>query len=137
MLLAHMPQLVGRLVAASREGIVFQVHNSGPTPAYNVEVTLFFGTTMQPRSDALRLSHPLGPGDMTDEVIRLPIGYEAWSADKTFESQVRYNDAVGNRFMARLWHYRDWDEATPQSSMYRIRNDGTLENLTTNVSLSP
>ncbi len=137
MLLAHMPQLIGRLHGASQRGLKIRVANAGPTPAYNIEVVLFFGLTHQPRSEPWRVSFPLGPNDEIEERISLPIPFADWDADKTLESQIRYNDAVGNRFLARLWHYREWDETTPQSTIYLVNTDGSLENLTTNVALTP
>lgn len=139
MLLAHMPQPLVALRGSSQQGLNMWIQNTGASPAYNVELVLFFGVepTQQVRSEPSRLKHPIAPGEGTFERIPLAISFNDWDANNTFESQVRFNDAVGNRFMAKLWHFREWDEQTPQATIYLIRGDGTLENMTTNVALTP
>ena len=139
MLLAHMPQPLVSLHGSNQQGLNMRILNAGASPAYNVELVLFFGTdpTQQIRSEPWRLRYPIARDGTAEEQVPHVIPFNDWDANKTFESQVRFNDAVGNRFMTKLWHFRDWDEQTPQSTIYLIKDDGSLENLTTNVALTP
>lgn len=139
MLLAHMPQPLVTLHGSNQQGLNMRILNAGASPAYNVELVLFFGVdpTQQVRSEPWRLPQTIARDGIAEERVPHAIPFNAWEASKTFQSQVRFNDAVGNRFMAKLWHFREWDEQSPQSTIYLIKDDGTLENMTTNVALTP
>lgn len=128
--LSTMPQILARQSGTdTTEGfqIRVQVENPGPTTAYNVKIELFSAQRPSgPGSPLVHLPQALVPGSDREVRVPFPLAYETWRSAQAYEIHVRYEDAVGNSYMARHWQHR---EDAPVSAFFRVGSDGRLDQL--------